>query len=219
MKQGSKAVASAKDRATFVSKRLSELSSELHQGFIEIGQLLVEYQENALYKEEGYPSFNEAIDAKQSKGELDFGSRNARNAIAVAKMITANNLTPAQVKDIPPSILREIATLHPEQQKKMLPEAKNMTTAEVQQQAKEIRHKNKGLDVDPYDPIILRDATATAKVAFNTHIATARRVYQIPENVPDYVVLVDHILPEWEQGVSAPPDIDIEAEIDNRLET
>jgi delta-aminolevulinic acid dehydratase/porphobilinogen synthase len=217
-----KSVASAADRAQFVSKRLREISSSMAQDFIECGILLREYKENSYFKEEGYESFDEAINDKYTKGEIEFQSRNARNAIAVADMLAANGMKPEDVKKIAPSKLREIASLPPNEQKKMLPKAEEMTVGEIQEKAKAIRHKAKGLDVDPYDPIILRDATATAKTAFNANIAMARRVYNIPEEVPDFVVLVDHIMAEWASGqndiVSGDDDvIDLEAEIDARV--
>jgi hypothetical protein len=214
----------AKDRPDFIKRRLAELTKSMAEQFIETGVLLKEYKDNAYYKEHGYESFDEAIEGMQSNGELDFGSRNARNMIAVAEMVSNAGIAAGDLKDISVSKLREIATLPASEQKKMLPQAKDMSVADVQQKAKEIRHKAKGHDVDPYDPIIFKDATATAKTALNETIAMARRHAQLPDNVPDFVVLVDVICAEYVSGLGAsvgPDDdadtFDIEAAIDARM--
>ena len=215
IKKGQSAV-SSKDRAKFVSSRLQELSKSMAEQYIETGLLLKEYKENGYFKEDGYESFNEAIDAMQNQGKLEFGSRAARNLIDVVNMAAAQGMKPEQLEGIPISSLREIASLPAAEQKKMLPEAKNMSVAEVQEQAKKIRHKARGHDVDPYDPIIMKDATASMKTAFNAHIAEARRIYGIPDEVSDTVVLIDHILAEWAAGAPQSEAEAIEAEITKR---
>lgn len=207
---------SSKDRAKFVSKRLQELSKSMAEQYIETGMLLKEYKDNAYYKEDGYESFDEAIEAMHDEGKLDFGARNARNLVSIVEMAGANGMKPEELEGISISKLREIASLPASEQKKMLPQAKEMSVADVQQQAKQIRHKARGHDVDPYDPIILKDATATMKTAFNQAIAEARRIFGIPDEVSDTVVLVDHILADWLAGAPQAEAEAIEAEITRR---
>lgn len=205
----------SKDRAKFIITRLKDLTKELQQGFIETGQLLKEFMDNALYKEQGYKSFNEAIDGMQAKGELDFGARNARNMINVATMVSSAQLSAKDLQAIPVSSLREIATLPPKEQQKLLPNAKDMSVAEIQEKCKAIRHKVKGHDVDPYDPIIFKDATATAKTALNEAIARARQLHRLPETMPDFAVLVDVIVAEWSASSEA-CSYDIDGEVVSR---
>jgi hypothetical protein len=205
----------AKDRAQFVSSRLQEISKSMAEYFIETGQLLKEYKDNGYYKEEGYDSFDQAIEQMHQDGKLDFGSRNARNLIGVVEMALDNGLKPADLEGISISKLRELATLPKEAQKKMLPTAAETPVAEIQAEAKKIRHKARGHDVDPLDYITL-PTTATGKTAFNTAIATARRINSIADNVPDHAVLIDVILAEWMSGQETEAE-SIEAEITARM--
>jgi delta-aminolevulinic acid dehydratase/porphobilinogen synthase len=198
----------AKDRAQFVSSRLQEISKSMAEYFIETGQLLKEYKDNGYYKEEGYDSFDQAIEQMHQDGKLDFGSRNARNLIGVVEMALDNGLKPADLEGISISKLRELATLPKEAQKKT-------PVAEIQAEAKKIRHKARGHDVDPLDYITL-PTTATGKTAFNTAIATARRINSIADNVPDHAVLIDVILAEWMSGQETEAE-SIEAEITARM--
>ena len=71
-------IAKADDRANFVKNRLLEINRQASNIVIENGQLLREYKENAYHKEDGFKSFDEAIQAYHDSGLLDYGPRQAR---------------------------------------------------------------------------------------------------------------------------------------------
>ena len=197
------------ERAKFVIGRLVELSKNAAEVMLESGLLLKEYRDNAYYKEDGYESFDAAIDAMHEKGMFEYKSRNARNLISIVEMAQQHKLSGDTLDGIGISKLREIASLPPADQKAMLepdkktgePKAKKMSVADVQKEAKVKRAKAKGHDVDPLDAITFM-TTATQKTFINTCIEAARRIYGLPDTVTPTGVLVDAILAEWHSSLS-----------------
>ena len=105
------AVAVIDDRATFVRERLVAINKSAGDMVYENGLLLREYMANAYFKEDGFKSFDAAIDSMQDSGQLDYGARNARNFIAIVDLFDTLHLPPAEVQNIGISKLREIAML------------------------------------------------------------------------------------------------------------
>ena len=185
------------ERANFVKNRLLEINRQASNIVIENGQLLREYKENAYHKEDGFKSFDEAIQAYHDSGLLDYGPRQARYFIAVIDMVEKHALEPAQVNTLGISKLREIATLPGEvDQTKLLDAAKDMSVGEVQKEAKRLRDKAFGRESDPFDPFMLK-TTESQKEMLHECLKEARRIYAIEDSVSDTVVLIDHILAEW----------------------
>jgi hypothetical protein len=196
-------VLSGPDRALVVRERLVEISKTAGNLVIEAGLLLREYKSNAYYKEDGFESFDEAIEALHAAGSVDYGARNARNLINVVDMFDKLGITDADKQSLGISKLRDIATLKdPKEQRRQLEAAKDMSVAEVQKSVKAARDKAAGRDVDPGEPIIIRGATATQAAFFRDCIKAARVEYGINDNVPEAAVLVDAILAEWHSGLS-----------------
>jgi hypothetical protein len=189
-------------RAAEVRNRLAAINSQHNDLVLENGLLLKEYKDNVLFKEEGYASFDIAIDTLHEQGVLDYGARNARHFIAIVEMVQNLALDAASVKQIGVSKLREIASLKSEAaQRKMLDEAKDKTVGEIQREAKQLRDKAAGRDIDPLDPVTLM-MSETQKAFFKTCIAQARIEYGVNDNVPDVAVLVDMVLADWFSGTS-----------------
>jgi hypothetical protein len=196
-------VITGSDRALVVRERLIQISQTAGNLVIEAGLLLREYKSNAYYKEDGFDSFDEAIEALHAAGSVDYGARNARNLIGVVDMFDKLGITDADKQSLGISKLREIATLkNPDEQRKMLEAAKDLTVAEVQKAAKTARDKAAGRDVDPSEPIIVRGATASQAAFFRDCIKAARVEYSLNDDVPEAAVLVDAILAEWHSGLS-----------------
>lgn len=198
-------VVDSNDRALFVRNRIIEISHHAGNLVIEAGLLLREYKTNAYYKEDGFDTFDEAIDSLHSAGKIDYGPRNARNLINVVDMFDKLGVTDADKQSLGISKLREIATIKGEdQQRKLLEEAKELPVAEVQKRAKQIRDKAAGRDTDPTEPIIVRGASASLNAFYQECIKAARVEYSLDENVPEAAVL-EAILAEWHSGISAQP--------------
>jgi hypothetical protein len=190
-------------RAAEVRERLSAINSQHNDLVLENGLLLKEYKDNGYYKEDGFSSFDEAIDTLNERGVLDYGARNARHFIAIIEMVQNLGVEAADVRKIGVSKLREIASLKSEAaQRKMLEDAKTKSVGEIQREAKAIRDKAAGRDTDPLDPVTLM-MTATQKNMYKTCIQQARAEYAVDEKVPDVAVLVDMILADWYSGTSA----------------
>jgi hypothetical protein len=190
-------------RAVEVRERLAAINSQHNDLVLENGCLLKEYKDNGYYREDGFTSFDEAIDALHERGVLDYGARNARHFVAIVEMVHNLGIEAAEVKKVGVSKLREIASLKSEAaQRKMLEEARDKTVGQIQREAKQLRDKAAGRDTDPLDPITLM-MTETQKMFYKNCIGQARLEYSIDEKVPDVAVLVDMILAEWFSGTSA----------------
>jgi hypothetical protein len=197
-------------RAKAVRERIVAISKQVSEAYIENGLLLREYKENGYYKEDGYDSFDEAIQGLHDAGQIDYGPRNARNFIKVVEMIDQHGLDAKKVGEIPISKLREIATVQDQkQQQKLLEAANDMTVAEVQAKTRAIR--NKADETDPLHPITLM-TTQSQREVFERCLKAARRVWSVNEDVPDAAVLIDHLLSDWELGLPAIEAEAIEAE-------
>lgn len=192
-----------KGRAVQVRERLAAINAQHNDLVLENGLLLKEYKENAYFKEEGFKSFDEAIDTMHERGVLDYGARNARHFIAIVEMVQDLGLEAADVKQLGVSKLREIASIKDkDQQRQLLEEAKTKSVGEVQRRAKQLRDKAAGRDTDPLDPMTLM-MTETQKAFFRECIAAARIEYGINDTVPEVAVLVDYVLAEWFSGTLA----------------
>lgn len=184
-------------RAVEVRQRLTAINAQHNDLVMENGLLLLEYKENGYYKEDGYASFDDAIDTMHERGELDYGARNARYFIAIVVMVQKLGVDTNDVRKIGVSKLREIASLKSEAaQRQMLEEAKTKTVGEIQREAKQLRDKAAGRDTDPLDPITLM-MTQTQKSFYKECLSRARKGYAVNEDVPDVAVLVDMILADW----------------------
>jgi hypothetical protein len=191
------------DRALFVKNRIIQINQTAGDLILETGQLLLEYKTNRYWAEDGHDSFDAAIDALQDRGQISFGSRNARNLMAVFEMVSKLGDGAEAAKELGMSKLREIASLRNDgDRQKLLAAAKDMTVEEVQKAAKGARDKAAGRDVDPTDPIIIRHATATQRKFYEECIAVARKEYSLNDDVPEAAVLVDCLLADWRSGVS-----------------
>jgi hypothetical protein len=190
-------------RAVEVRERLTAINSQHNDLVLENGILLREYKANGYFKADGFASFDEAIDTLHERGQLDYGARNARHFIAIVDMVDKLAIDTADIKKIGVSKLREIASIKSEAaQRKLLEEAKTKTVGEIQKEAKGIRDKAAGRDVDPLDPVTLL-MTGTQKQMYKTCIAQARVEYAVEDNVPDVAVLIDMILADWYSGTGA----------------
>jgi hypothetical protein len=189
-------------RAVQVRERLAAINAQHNDLVLENGTLLKEYKDNAYFKEDGFPSFDEAIDTLHERGVLDYGSRNARHFIAIVEMVSNLGITGADIKKLGVSKLREVASLKsPEAQRALLESAKTKTVGEIQREAKDLRDKAAGRDVDPLNPITLM-LTDTQKTFLRECIAQARVEYSVNDNVPEAAVLIDMILADWYAGTS-----------------
>lgn len=168
---------------------------------IENGVLLREYRQGAYFKSDGYLSFDAAITDMQQKGILDYGPRNARNFIAIIDLIESQLLDTDTVESLGISKLREIASLNSEQdQVNLLAEAGDLSVSDVQKEARRLRDKAAGREVDPLEPVTLQ-LTATQAAFYRHCLVEGRRVYGIEDAVPDAAVLVDAVLADWFSGI------------------
>lgn len=194
------------DRALYVKRRILAIGEAAATLVLEAGTLLTEYKANAYWREDGYPSFDVAIDTMQSNGQIDFGSRQARNLISVVEMFTKLGIPETKRRELGISKLREVASLHDEkEQRKLLDAASGMSVAEVQREAKRLRYLASGRDVDPLDPIVIQ-ASTTQRQFYGECIDAARHQYGIDDHVPEATVLVDTILAEWHSGLAHEQD-------------
>ena len=191
-------------RAVYIKDRLITLNKTAADLIYESGALLKETKDNAIYKEWGFDSFDEAIETLHDRGELSFGARNARNLIAIYDMLASLGDGADGAKELGISKLREIASLKgAEAQRKLLEAARDMSVADVQKEAKRIRDKAAGRETDPIDPIIIKSATESQKKFYAECLAAARVEYSLNDEVPDAAVLVDHILADWHSGLQS----------------
>jgi hypothetical protein len=126
--------------------------------------------------------------------------------ISIVKMVTARGLDPAEVTTLGISKLREIASLPSgaaDGQQQLLEAAKDMSVADVQKEAKQLRDKAYGREADPWSPVIFKNATASQAQFLGECIAEGRRLYALPETTTDVAVLVDAILSDWFNGRDA----------------
>lgn len=167
------------------------------------GLLLREYQSGGYYKEDGFRSFNEAIEAWKSQGLIDYGARQARHFIDITDMVEALSIGPDEVNKLGISKLREIASLKdPQQQLALLGVADQKSFAEIQAEARQIRDKAAGREGDPLDPITLL-MSATQKQFYKECIERGRKLSGLTEDkVPDVAVLIDVILADWMSGAA-----------------
>lgn len=200
-------------RSMFVRERLVAINRDMSEKYIENGLLLLELKTNGYYREWGYESFDECIEHMHQQGLVDYGSRNARNFIAVAEMIGRLELSAEDVQKIAISKLREIASLpSPESQRKMLDAAQTMSVDDVQREAKKIRDQAAGRDVDPLRPYTFM-MTDTQHTFTRECLTDARRVYSIDDEVSDANVLVDVLLADWKSGLPEVEAQEIEAHL------
>lgn len=198
-------VIQGQDRAQYVRERLTQLSTDASNMVIETGLLLREYQANGYWKEDGFTSFDSAIEALHNAGKVDYGPRQARNIIAVVTMVEKLSLDEAQ-KNLGISKLREIASLKSEtDQRKLLESAEEMSVTEVQKEAKRLRDKAAGRETDPLEPIVIKGATASLHQFYKECVDVARVAYSLNENVPEAAV-VEAILADWRSGVDVGAD-------------
>lgn len=201
----------APGRADWVRQRLSELNKSAGELIIENGLLLQELKANGYYKEYGYKTFDECILAMQANGEIDYGPRQARNFQAIVKMVSEVGLSAGDLDAIAVSKLREIATLpaSTDEKRAFIEQAKDMSVAEVQAEAKRRRDKHFGNDTDPLKPYVLHTTDSQREFLVEC-VQKARRVYSLDDSTPDTAVLVDAILSDWFNTVDdlpqAPPD-------------
>lgn len=189
-------------RAQFVKQRLRDINTLHNDLIIENGLLLREYQANAYFKEDGFKSFDEAIEALHERGELDYGARNARHFIAIINMVEALNIGPEEVKAIGVSKLREIASLKDSQsQLALLGAAAQKSVGEIQKEAKRLRDKAAGRETDPLNPITLM-MTDTQKQFYKECIERGRLLSGAKDEVPEVAILVDVILADWFSGAA-----------------
>lgn len=196
----------ADDRATFVKARLIEINRSASDLILENAALLAEYKSMAYYKEDGYESFDHAITCLQNQGLVDYGPRQARNFIAIAALIEKRGLPASSISDLGMSKLREIASLPAsvaEDQGRLLDAAKELSVADVQKQARQLRDKAYGRESDPLEVIVLK-TTATQKQMFDDCIRDARKCYSLPDEQSEAAVLVDAILADWRSGIELP---------------
>ena len=204
-------------RAQFVRTRLGQINKSASEIIIENGILLIEVKEQSLYKEWGWSSFDEAINAMQESGELSYGARQARNFLAIGYMISNLELTPADIDKIGIGKLREIATVPGiDTKQKLLAESAEMSTSEVQKEARRLRDAAAGRETDPLEPVTLM-MTSTMRQFFGDCVSKAREVYEINDDVPVVAVLVDSILPEWFSSAEHPLPVITGAVIEDDL--
>lgn len=188
-------------RSQYVKTRLLEINKQASNIIIENGLLLREYLTKNYWQDDGFGSFEQAIKSLQDSGQLDYGVRNARNFIAIVDMVDKLGLDPTLVDELGISKLREIAGLSqmPGEQRRLLDAAGEMSVAEVQTEAKRLRGKASGQDLDPLVAVPFK-ISETQRGFLMDCLRTAREIYAIESVVPDAVVLVDLILPDWFAG-------------------
>lgn len=189
------------DRSSWVKSRIITIARSTASNYIENGLLLKEILDHEYFKAWDYNSFDDCITCLQEAGHVDYGSRNARNFIAVVEMVEKQGIPMDDAAKIPISKLREIASItDPKAQQKLLAASNDMDVSEVQKEAKRLRDKAKGIDTDPYSTLSLR-MTETQRGFFMDCLSKAREHYGVTKDTQDAVVLVDMILPEWFGGL------------------
>jgi hypothetical protein len=191
------------ERASQIKTKLIELGRQASNLILTNGLLLREYQSAGFYKEDGYKTFDEAIEAMKDAGQLDYGARQARHFVAIINMCDSLNINEAEVNKLGISRLREIASIKdPQQQLALLGSADGKSVADLQREAKAIRDKAAGREGDPLDPVTLL-MTATQKQFYKDCIAAGRKMNggKDPEAVPDVAILIDVILADWHSGL------------------
>jgi hypothetical protein len=187
----------APGRAEFVKNRLLEINKHANSLIIESGTLLSEYKANGYHREDGFKSFDEAIEAYHASGLLDYGARQARYLIAVVQMVTQLGIPAEDVEKLGVSRLREIASAPGEaSQRQLLEAAKNMSVSDVQKEARKLRDKAMGRESDPFEPYMIK-TTESQRAFLKECLTEARRIYSLDEGVSDAVVLIDVLLTGW----------------------
>jgi hypothetical protein len=190
------------NRGTFIKAKLIENSGQAQDLILANGLLLREYKGAGYFKEEGYGSFDEAIEAMKEHGQLDYGARTARHMIAVVDMVEALGISAEEVKRLGISKLREIATVKDsKQQLALLGEAGQKSVGEIQKAAKALRDKAAGRETDPLDPVTLM-MTETQRGFYKECIEKARMIAGLSDDVPEAAVLVDVICAEFMSGAT-----------------
>jgi hypothetical protein len=185
------------DRAVFVRSRLLEINAQANNLILENGLLLREYKQNGYFREDGYKSFDDAIQMMQNAGKLDYGPRQARYFISIVDMVDTLQISPGEIDQIGVSKLREIAGVPAESDKrKLLDSAKDMSVGEVQKEAKRLRDIALGRESDPLVPIVLKTTQSQCDM-FNDCIQSARSIYSLPEEMSETSILIDIILTAW----------------------
>lgn len=188
-------------RATYIKQRLEAINKSHSDLILENGYLLLEYKTGAYWKEDGYESFDQAIDKMQEDGKVDYGHRNAYHFIRIVLMIDKLGIEPGEIKALGVGKLRQIATLaDTQQQMNLLEEAPDMTVGEVQAKVKALKDKAAGRETDPLDPVTLL-MTETQKTFYKFCIERGRQLGAVPDEVPDVAVLIDVILADWNSGL------------------
>lgn len=186
----------ASTRGQYLHERLLSINRSAADLILENGTILREIRTTAVYREWGDDSFDAAIDRLQDEGRIDYGSRQARNFIAIVDMFESLQLGPADIKTLGISKLREVASVRGvDEQRRLIEEAKHMSVADVQKAAKAIRDKAAGRDVDPLDCYTLK-FSASLKAFFKECLAVGRLVYSLNDDVPAEAVL-EAILADW----------------------
>jgi hypothetical protein len=190
-------------RGSQLKAQIIGLSSQAADLILRNGLLLREYRSGAYYKEDGFESFNTAVEAWKAQGLIDYGARQARHLIAIVDMVDALSITPGEINKLGISKLREIASLKdPQQQLAMLGGADQKSFADIQAEAKQLRDKAAGRDTDPLDPVTLL-MSVTQKQFYKDAIERGRKLSGLTEDkVPDVAILIDVILADWMSGAS-----------------
>jgi hypothetical protein len=194
---------SGANRGVEIKAKLVSLGRQAADVILTSGLLLREYRSGGYFREDGFKTFDEAIEAWKDSGQVDFGARQARHLVAIVDMVEALNIGPAEVGKIGMSKLREIASLKdPKDQLALLGKADQVSVGDIQREAKAIRDKAAGRDTDPLDPITLL-MTETQKTFYSECIEHGRLLSGLDKDkVPDVAVLVDVILADWMSGAA-----------------
>lgn len=184
-----------RDKLVALNKRAAEL-------ILENGILLQRIKNDAVYREWGYESFDEAIERMQEAGQLDYGARQARNFVAIVEMYQQHGLSEGDIEGVSISKLREIATVrNTDDQKRLLKAAPALSVKQVQHEAKVVRDKALGRDVDPLHPWTFM-FTETQRTLCNDALSLAKVVYSFDEQTNPANVL-EAILADFMAGGGA----------------
>lgn len=204
---------SAPRRGEHIRQELARLSKELSQFIMTTGALLREYKGGGYFKEDGYDSFDEAIEAFKQQGLLDYGARQARNLIAIIDLVDAVMLSAEDVNKLGISKLKEIASVRDlTEQRRLLEEAKDKPYDEVKREAKRLRDKAAGRETDPWEGRVELLMTQSQMTLYKHCIRAARLMAGMSDDVPEAVVLCDVILADFSSGLpdmSAPDNEDL----------
>lgn len=183
-----------------IKTRLITINKTHSDLIFENGLLLRNIFVNAIYREWGYDSFDQAIDTMQDQGLLTYGHRNARNFIAIIDMFEVLHLD-GSMKELGVTKLREIASLkEADDQLEVLDHAAEMSVPEVVAEVKAIKDRRAGRDSDPFKPRMLKFSETQSK-AFDEILAATRTVHGINDNVPAEAILIDVIMADWYSGL------------------